>query len=186
MIISPIASRYAAALFGLVAERNELESVLPDMQRIEELSQTHREFRNMLKSPVISTYKKQAILKDIFEKHVSRVTLIYLLVITRKRREKYIDQIAAGFVELYKEFRGILTTRLRSAAPVSEEIRKEILEMMKERTGKEIELAESVEEELIGGFILQWKDMQLDASILNQVNRLKRGVARVNLYVKGF
>ena len=57
---------------------------------------------------------------------------------------------------------------------------------MKNQSKGEIELIEEVNPELIGGFIVQWKDKQYNASILKQINRLQRGLTRVNLYKKGF
>ena len=186
MVVSSIAARYSRAFFELAVERNELEQVLRDMALISGLSKVNKDFRRMLKSPVISTHKKQVILRDIFKGHVAEMTSVYLSVITRKKREAYIDEIATEFVELYKDYKGILTTRLKSAAPVSDELRKEVVGLMNKKTGKEIDLVESVNEELIGGFILQWKDIQYDASILNQINKMKRELTRVNLYVKGF
>jgi F0F1-type ATP synthase delta subunit len=57
---------------------------------------------------------------------------------------------------------------------------------MSNQTTGSIELIEEVNEELIGGFVLQWKDMQYDTSIQNQINKMKKGMAMINLYKKGF
>lgn len=57
---------------------------------------------------------------------------------------------------------------------------------MNDQTKGSIELIEEVKEDLIGGFVLQWKDRQYDASILNQINKMKKGMAMINLYKKGF
>jgi len=94
--------------------------------------------------------------------------------------------MAFAFVDLYKDYKGILPTLLKTAVPVTEEVRKKILEMMKNQTTGSIELVEEVKEELIGGFVLQWKDKQYDASILNQVSKMKKRIAIINLYKKGF
>jgi F0F1-type ATP synthase delta subunit len=49
-----------------------------------------------------------------------------------------------------------------------------------------VDLVEEIKEELIGGFVLQWKDMQYDASILNEINKMRKSMAMINLYKKGF
>ena len=94
--------------------------------------------------------------------------------------------MALAFVDLYKDYKGILTTIVKTAVPVTDEIRKKILEIMNDQTKGSIELIEEVKEDLIGGFVLQWKDRQYDASILNQINKMKKGMAMINLYKKGF
>jgi F-type H+-transporting ATPase subunit delta len=58
--------------------------------------------------------------------------------------------------------------------------------LMKNYTKKEIELVEEIKEELIGGFVLQWDDKQYDASILSQINKMKRELAELNLYQKRY
>ncbi len=44
-----------------------------------------------------------------------------------------------------------------------------------------IELTEKVDENVIGGFVINFQDYQYDASIINQLNKLKKGFSE-NLY----
>ena len=186
MIVSHIAVPYAKALFDLTLEKNLLEETMKDMQVVAALFKESRDFRMMLKSPVISEGKKKIIFARIFEKTLSKLTFTFLLIIIRKKRESYIGDIAFAFLELYNDYKGILATTLKTAVPVSDEIRLMVRDLMKNQSKGEIELKEEVDPELIGGFILQWKDKQYNASILKQINRLQRGVTRVNLYKKEF
>jgi F-type H+-transporting ATPase subunit delta len=186
MIISHIAVPYAKALFDLTLEKNLLEETLNDMQVVAALCKKNKDFRMMLKSPVISEGKKKTIFTRIFEKTISRLTFTFLLIIIRKKRESYIADIAYAFIELYKDHKGILSTTLKTAAPVGDDVRTTVRALMKNQSSGEIELIEEINAELIGGFILQWKDKQYNASILKQIQRLQRGVTRVNLYKKGF
>ena len=185
MNVSHIAVPYAKALFDLALERNSLEEAMKDVSLIGNLCRTNRDFKLMLKSPVVGTEKKTKIIRALFEKTLSPLTLTFLFIILRKKRENIIPDMALEFLELYKDYKGILTTYMQTAVPVSEEVRKKVVAVMHQQTQKEIELIEDVNEELVGGFVLRWKDLQYDASILNQINRLKKEVASINLYVKG-
>jgi F-type H+-transporting ATPase subunit delta len=186
MIVSHIAVPYAKALFDLTVEKNLLEETMKDMQVVANLVEKSKDFRMMLKSPVISEGKKRIIFARIFEKVLSKLTFTFLLIIIRKKRESYIGDIAFAFLELYNDYKGILTTTLKTAVPANDDIRAEVRNLMKNQSKGEIELIEEVKADLIGGFILQWKDKQYNASILKQIHRLQRGVTRVNLYKKGF
>ena len=185
-IISHIAVPYAKALFEFALEKDALESVYTDMQALVSLCKSNRDFLLMLKSPILKTEKKQKILSAVFRDSVSEITRGFLKIITAKKRESLLPDMALAFVDLYKDYKGILTTWLKTAVPVTEEVRKKILEMMKNQSKGKIELIEEVKEELIGGFVLQWKDKQYDASILNQVNKMRKGMTMINLYKKGF
>ena len=117
----------------------------------------------------------------IFEANVSNLTLTFLSIITRKKRESFIPDISLAFIELYKDYKGILPTTVQTAGPLSDKLRSEVVDVMKKFTGKEIELMGEIKEELIGGFILQWNDKQYDASILKQIKEMKKGVTELEL-----
>ncbi len=184
--ISHIAVPYAKALFDFAIEKDAIEMVYKDMQALTSLCKSNRDFLLVLKSPILKTEKKQKIFAAVFRNSLSEITLAYLKIITAKRRESLLQDMALAFVDLYKDYKGILTTIVKTAVPVTDEIRKKILEIMNDQTKGSIELIEEVKEDLIGGFVLQWKDRQYDASILNQINKMKKGMAMINLYKKGF
>lgn len=184
--ISHIAVPYAKALFEFALERDAMETVYKDMQALASLCRSNRDFLLMLKSPILKTEKKQKILIAVFKDSISEITQGFLKIITSKKRESLLPDMSIAFVDLYKNYKGILTTYVKSAVPLSDNIRKKILEVMNEQEKGKVELVEEVKEELIGGFVLQWKDMQYDASILNQINKMRKGIAMINLYKKGF
>ena len=184
--ISHIAVPYAKALFDFAVEKDAVENVYKDMQALTSLCRSNRDFLLMLKSPIIKTEKKKKILTEIFKDSITEITRGFLKIITSKKRESLLPDMAQAFIYLYKDYKGILTTYLKTAIPVTDEVRKKILELMSNQTNGSIELIEEVNEELIGGFVLQWKDMQYDTSIQNQINKMKKGMAMINLYKKGF
>ena len=184
--ISHIAVPYAKALFAFALERNVIETVYKDMQTLASLCKSNRDFLLMLKSPILKTEKKQKIMIAVFGNSLSEVSMGFLKIITAKRRESLVPDMAVSFIELYKEYKGILTTYVKTAVPLTDELRKEILEVMSKETKGSIDLVEEIKEELIGGFVLQWHDKQYDASILNQVNKMRKGMANINLYKKEF
>lgn len=185
MSVSHIALPYSRAFLNLAMEKGVLEETLADMKVIAQLCHENRDFRLFLKSPIVQEKKKKAVIKSVFGKTVTPLTFAFLNIIVRKKREGLLPEMVDEFIELYNEHKGILTTTLVTAAPVTEGIRKRAVEIMKKHTQKEIELKEEVKEELIGGFVLKWEDKQYDASVATQLGKLKRGAAGINLYRKG-
>ena len=51
---------------------------------------------------------------------------------------------------------------------------KKVLRKVKEITGKEVTIKNSVDPDIIGGFILRIGDVQYDASVSNKLQVLKR------------
>ena len=180
-----VAKRYAKALFDLSIELGLLDTVINDIELIHTVCTENRDFVLLLKSPVIKETKKQAILTDIFQKKLHELTYKFLMVITRNRREQIILEISEQFINIFKEFKNILPATLITAVKLDDETRERIVKLSGERTNTTIELTEEVDDEIIGGFILEFEDKQYDASILRKIKNLKKEFD-VNLYIKGF
>ncbi len=179
-----IAKRYAKAVFELALEMNLLEEIKTDMEFISSICAGNKDFIGMLNSPVIRTDKKIKILKSVFEKEISDLSMRYLVIITNKMREMFIRDIADEFLSVYKEFKNIFTVHFASAWEISDEIRKKVVTLLEDQTKGNIELIEEVKEDLIGGFVMNYDDYKYDASIAYQLKKLRRGAAEINLYVK--
>jgi len=179
-----VSVRYARSLFEFALEQKALDSVHADILLLKKVSGENKEFRFLLKSPIVQTEKKAKILSLIFGGSVSKLTLAFLLLLVRKRREQYIPDIAEEFIDQYNEHSNILPVEVKTATPLTEEIKKEMLAVMKKYTDATIELSGTVDPELIGGFVINWKDKQYDASVSHEIEKLRRAIAKINLYVK--
>ena len=137
----------------------------------------------MLKSPLIKEDKKSSILKEIFGKELSPLSIAFVEIIIRKKRAFYLEEITREFISQYKEHKKILTAIITSAIGLDDNLRKKVLEIVKNNVNSEVELVEKTNKDLIGGFILKVGDNQVDASILRQIKNLRRAFSE-NPYVK--
>lgn len=169
-----VATRYAKSLLQLALEQGKLEQVYADMQLVKSVYDSNREFAGFLKSPIINTDKKLAVLKSVFENKINEITIGFFSILTAKRRESYVGEIAKAFIAQYKEEKGITTAVVTSAAGIDKASRERILELVKQQAKGEVELVEKVDPSLIGGFVLRIGDKQIDASISRKLNELRK------------
>ena len=184
MNTSLIAQRYAKAIFELALEMNVVEEVKKDMELIYSVSTESKDFALMLKSPVIRPEKKIRVIDAVFGKEISEMSLRYLKIIIRKKREMYISQIAGEFIDIYKKFKNIFTVHFASATALSDDLRKKVIALLEDQTGGSIDLQEEVKNELVGGFVLAYDDYKYDASIAYQLKKMKKAAAEINFYVR--
>jgi F-type H+-transporting ATPase subunit delta len=183
MAQTKVGSRYAKAFLGLVAEKGKLDVAIKDMELVNKtISETH-DLQVLLKSPVINSDKKINILKSIYSKHVSDVTMLYLELITKNRRESVLSEIAESFIAQYKAMKGITTAVVTSAAVLSDDAKNRIEAIVQKEVGGSVELSTEVNPDLIGGFVLRIGDKQLDTSILSKINDLRQEFGK-NFYEK--
>jgi len=169
-----VATRYAKSLLGLVAEKGNLEEAFKDMTLIQKTCSENRDLVVLLKSPVVNTEKKTSILTAIFEKNVSEVTMLFINLITKNRRESALPEIADAFIAQYKAMKGITTALVTSATVLADDVKKKIADLVQKEVGGTVELEMEINPELIGGFILRIGDKQLDTSILNKIGDLRQ------------
>lgn len=186
MADSKAASRYVKSLLGLAVEKGALEQVHQDMLLFSKVCEENRAFSLMLKNPIIKHDKKREILTKIFQGKVHALTLAIFDIITRKNRESLLQTMALEFHLAYNNFKGIGRATLITASPIDAELRSKFELMVKQISSTtEIELIEKVDKEMIGGFVLNVDDRQMDASIKSKLNALKVRFSQ-NPYVKEF
>ena len=186
MAESRVASRYVKSLLSLAVEQNAVEAVHKDMQLFDEVCLENRAFANMLKSPIIKHDKKKDILEAIFKGKVHKLTLAILEMLTDKNREPLLPAIAHEFHNAYNEYKGIEKATVTTTIAVDAKLKAEIETIVKKLSAKkQVELVEKIDKDLIGGFILNVGDRQIDASIKNKLKSLRVKFSE-NPYIKEF
>ena len=185
MIESKVARRYAKSLLGLAQERQIVDKVYADMERVHATCQASREFVLLMRNPIVQSDKKEAVVKALFAKDLDPVSNAFIDIIIRKGREGYLDGIAAEYVKLYKAMKGIVTARLSTASLLDASSRQTILQLVQAAKGEQVEITEKVDPSLIGGFVLTIGDQQFDTSVSRKLRQLKNEFDD-NLYVKDF
>lgn len=180
-----VATRYAKSLLRLSLEKGELEKAYADMQLVASTCKQSKDLSVFLKSPIIKTDKKAAVLHEIFGSKVSKITNEFIDIITRKRREMYLEGIANDFVAQYREHKKILTAVITTAVGLDDVLKKKVMEIVKSTGNSEVELVEKIDTNIIGGFVLTIGDKQVDASIARKLKQLTMSFSE-NPYIKEY
>ena len=170
-----LASRYAKSLIDLAIERDQLEKVFADMQWLQGIIKSSRDFTNLLKSPIIKADKKKQVIEAIINGKVNDITFAFIHLLIAKGRESNLFEIITAFIDQYKEYKNIYTVKLTTAFPVDEDLRNIIIDRIKKTSDMQnIELETEVNENLIGGFVLEAGDKLVDASIAHELKQISR------------
>lgn len=170
-----LAGRYAKSLIDLAIEKNQLDAVYNDMLFLQEACKVSREFVSLLKSPIIKADRKGKILDTITAGKVGVITSTFNHLLLNKGRESYLPEIVTAFIDQYKVLKGIHTAKLTTAVPVSAELKSAILDKIRiVKDIQQVELNTEVNEDLIGGFVLEVGDQLVDASVAYDLNNIKK------------
>ncbi len=179
-----LATRYAKSLIDLAIERGQLELVYKDMQYLQAVCKGSPEFVSLLRSPIIKNDKKDAIITAVTKDKVGELTGAFNKLMVAKGRERDMPEIVNAFIDQYNTINGIHKVKLTTAVPVSEELKKAITTKATAEAGlAHIELETKVNESLIGGFVLEFNNNLVDASIQRDLKDIKKQFNK-NIYVQ--
>jgi F-type H+-transporting ATPase subunit delta len=178
-----LASRYAKSLLDLSVEQNALEPVLKDMEMLHDICAQNRDFTVMLRSPVIKGGKKIEILNAVFGERLHPLTKGFIELLIRKGREFFLPEMTEAFVTQYKAYKGIHEVRLTTAIAIDDILKQKIEEKVSASISKgTLDLQLQVNEDIIGGFVLEVGDKLLDASVRRDLNDIRKQFTK-NEYV---
>jgi F-type H+-transporting ATPase subunit delta len=179
-----LAHRYAKSLVDLSLEKNQLEVVYADMKYLQQVCKVSKEFALLLQSPIITADKKSKIFDVVGSTgKVGELTTTFSKLLINKGREGELPEIADAFIGQYNAMKGIHQVKLTTAVELSDDLKKSISEKAAKEGGLgNVELETKVDESLIGGFVLEFNNNLVDASIARDLRDIKKQFAK-NIYV---
>ena len=171
---SRAAKRYAKAVLLQANEANNASEVFEDMQVVYNTINDSDALSEMLQSPILKDQDKKEALLQIFSNQSETIKgLIKILV--ENKRTSLLSDVATSFIEVYKESQGIKVAYVTTAVSLSPELETKVLAKVKELTGSnKVTIENTIDTSIIGGFILRVGDLQYNASISNNLVRIKR------------
>ncbi|MFD0990580.1 ATP synthase F1 subunit delta [Mariniflexile jejuense] len=167
------AIRYAKAVLSLASDRNTADAVNTDMKLIANTIAESKDLNDALQSPVVNASVKKAVLLEVF-KNADKTTLSLIDTLVTNNRIAILCDVASKYTQLFDESKGIQVATVITAIPLTDALKQKVLAKAKELTGNDIEVQSIVDESILGGFILRVGDIQYNASISNQLSKLKR------------
>ncbi|HKJ05923.1 MAG TPA: ATP synthase F1 subunit delta [Flavobacteriaceae bacterium] len=168
------ALRYAKAILSYATEQNQEAQVNADMALIENTIKDSEDLQLLLNNPILKSKIKKATLKGVFGENISALTFKAIDLLIDNQRLPILQEVAKKYTLLFDQNRGKEEALVTTAFPITEDLSVQVLQKVKEITGKDATLKNIVNPDIIGGFILRIGDIQYNASVANKLNTIKR------------
>jgi F-type H+-transporting ATPase subunit delta len=181
-----LATRYAKSLIQLVNDQGKLEQVYKDIKDVNGIFESSRDLKLMFKSPIIPADKKLNVVKQLFEGKIDSVLYQFMVLVIKKGREAYLNEITESFIIQYNLIKNITPVKITSAVKLDRNIVDGMIASLKakEKLGQ-VELTEEIDPKMIGGFMLQYDDKMIDSSVSRRLASLK-GVIEDDTFIKKY
>jgi ATP synthase F1 delta subunit len=171
-----IARVYAEALFDAAKGAGKLDEIHEELDQLVDTLEDNKDMQLFLFSPYFSSEeKKDGLSKALDGADPEFVNFLELLI--EKHRMPVIFRIRRVFDALWAKENKRLEVTVTSAVKLDPEIVEKIGAEIEKQTGQTVELQSHVDENVIGGLVLQVGNMVLDASVRNRLDKLRKSVA---------
>ncbi len=171
---SKAAHRYARALFSLAQEEDGVASIRGELDDMARLLAANPDLRRRLFQPLHPASERRQVLNSICEQGRGSQTIRnFFAFLIEQRRLVVFDAIRDEFNRLADEAAGRVRAEVRSASPLRDEQRAQLVDALARRTGKSIDLTVHVDASLIGGVIATVGGLVFDGSLRTQLSQLR-------------
>jgi ATP synthase F1 delta subunit len=171
-----IARSYSEALFRVAKDKGKLDEIHEQLGAFTDAMDSDRELQIFFFSPYFSSAEKtEGLSRAVEGAEPELVNFLELLI--DKHRVPVIFRIRRQFDELWAEENKLLDVTVTSAVELDPDVVKKLGAEIEQQTDRRVELTSNVDEELLGGLVLQVGNMVLDASVRNRLERLRREIA---------
>ena len=175
-----VAKSYAKALFELARERNQVDAVGKELEVVAGVMAQQPELLAFLSRPwVAATAKRGAATEMATRLAVSQLTRDFLGLIALRNRADHLSAIAAAYRARDDEANGRVRVKLRSAIALTDAARDNLSHRLSRMLeGRKLVIEESVDPQLLGGFVAEVGSLLLDGSLDTQLDRMRDRLAR--------
>jgi F-type H+-transporting ATPase subunit delta len=168
-----VSLRYARALFETAKSAGFIDEVYKDFATISEYFAASKELITVLKSPVVQSWKKKQLLKELFSSALNEITFNFIILLTEKSRENFLPDIIAVYEKLYFQEKNIIRADISTAYNIDENLRNKIISELENKLKKTVIPKFKVDSLLKGGLMIRVDDWVYDASVRNHINQLR-------------
>jgi F-type H+-transporting ATPase subunit delta len=168
-----IPTRYARALYKFAMESDSAAQVYGEVKQLSK-SFTDITMQRTVDNPFIAIADKEKVLLSAAGAQKDGCLDKFVLMVIRHNRENFMREIILQYGKIYRERNNIAQVEIVTASKMPDAKIAEIADVVKTQlAGKTIEETHTVNPELIGGFLVKVDNIVLDATIKNELKKLR-------------
>lgn len=172
--------RYAKALYKFVDHTDVQLNLYHEVRTALKNMAQYTAFRKLMVNPIYKSNEKKALISRAFGLQMSDELSRFVDLIIENKRESVLPEILIRYVNYYRERNNILSSKLFTSVPVNKKSYERLFAMVQGITSAQIEMEAIVDPSMIGGFILEVDGMRWDASVANELGKIRRNFSLSN------
>lgn len=176
-----LAKRYAKALGELAAQRQVIDEVQRDLERVVGAIRSDGAIEAFVANQLVSRAAKEELLLKLAGDDAVDLTKMFLRLVVQKRREEHLPAILEEYVAFADRLRGIVEVEVKTAMPLGDEEANHLRESLAAFTGRQVRLVNVVDPKILGGVVARVGDVVVDGSVAMRLERLRETLMQARL-----
>lgn len=167
--MTEVGSVYGQALYDLALEEALTKPVLDELEVLLLGFEAEPDFVRLLSTPTLTKQERCQILDQSFRGKVQPYLLNFLKILTEKGYMRHFSDCCAAYREQYYKDNNILLVNAVTAVPMTKEQLVKLTRKLGTITGKQIELRNRIDSDVLGGVRLDYDGKRLDDTVSHRL-----------------
>lgn len=171
-----VPNRYAKALYKFALEKGQAERVYEIMKQLASAFAGQPKLRQTVANPFVPVEDKTKLLMTAggADSKTDACFADFLRLLHENNRMDLIREMALSYETLYRKENNIYKVNVITATKLPDDELKRLRDLVeKHLNGASMEFSESIDPDLIGGFVININSERLDASLSNELKQLR-------------
>ena len=169
-----ISMRYARALLMFANEADVAGKVYQEALTLRRSFREVPELKAMMEKPVMTRENRLKVLVQATGGEITAQMQKFFQLVLEAKREKYLTGINQAYIDLYRKQEKIRVGKLTTAVPIAPEEVERIRRIVVDYAGGTAEFVTKVDPSIEGGFIFEINTYRVNASVADQMRRIKQ------------
>ena len=174
------AIRYARALFDVgLKEGLDLNAIESEVAGFAGILRQHPQLEAILLNPAVPAPRKRAAVVELTKAlNLSSVVAKLAILLAERDRLVVLPDLVAAFRERLMDHQKVVRADVTTSEPMAADRAAKVQQALAKATGRTVRLTTAVDPSIIGGLVARVGGTVYDASVTNQLRRMKERLAQ--------
>ena len=174
-----IPRRYATALYKFALEHGNAAQLYDLAKTVIVSFETNPDLQKTIANPNVKTSDKERLLLAAAGNEADEAYKRFVRLVIEHKREEFFWRMMIAYRDIYRKANNIAKVNITTAANLPEAQMEKLHNLVRDSfKGMSLEFSESVNPDLIGGFVIDVDSVRMDASVSNELEQLRQTLLR--------
>ena len=169
---------YGEGLYALCAEEKLDQDILTELESLKQIFRENESFVKLLGNMTLSKEERVAIADETFKGQVHEYVLNFIKILVERGAVHEFPECISAYQDCFNRDHQVSVAEVTTARPLTDAQRKQLMNRLKQISGKEIEIKEKIDPSVMGGVLLNMDGKRYDNTVKSRLTAIKQTMTK--------